>query len=38
MRLKWSNVPIPEAHIAGIIAGIILQFINNFTVHLSAKR
>jgi protein-S-isoprenylcysteine O-methyltransferase Ste14 len=27
MRLKWSNVPIPEAHLAGIIAGIILQLI-----------
>jgi hypothetical protein len=26
MRLKWSNVPITEAHIAGIVAGIILQF------------
>ena len=32
MRLKWSNVPIPEAHIAGIIAGIILQFIYPLSV------
>jgi protein-S-isoprenylcysteine O-methyltransferase Ste14 len=27
MGWKWSNIPIPEAHIAGIISGIILQFI-----------
>lgn len=33
MRLKWSNVPIPEAHIAGIIAGIILQFIYPLSVN-----
>jgi protein-S-isoprenylcysteine O-methyltransferase Ste14 len=33
MRLKWSNVPIPEAHIAGIIAGIILQFIYPLSIN-----
>lgn len=27
MRWKWSNFPIPEAHVAGIIAGGIFQFI-----------
>lgn len=25
MRWRWSNVPIPEAHLVGLIAGIILH-------------
>jgi protein-S-isoprenylcysteine O-methyltransferase Ste14 len=33
MRLKWSNVPIPEAHIAGIFAGIILQFVYPLSIN-----
>ena len=33
MRLKWSNVPIPEAHIAGILAGIILQLIYPLSIN-----
>ena len=33
MRLNWSNVPIPEAHIAGILAGIILQFVYPLSIN-----
>ena len=33
MRLKWSNVPVPEAYIAGIIAGIILQLIYPLSIN-----
>lgn len=33
MRWKWSNIPIPEAHLAGLIAGIILQFV--FPLHIN---
>ena len=31
MRWKWNNVPIPEAHLVGLIIGSILQifFSNN---------
>lgn len=25
MKLKWSNIPIPEAHIVGLLLGYILQ-------------
>jgi protein-S-isoprenylcysteine O-methyltransferase Ste14 len=34
MRWKWSNVPIPEAHLAGLIVGIILQFIYPLYIYL----
>ncbi len=27
MRLKWSNIPIPEAHITGLIAGFLINFL-----------
>ena len=27
MRLNWSNVPIPEAHVVGLILGAILQVV-----------
>jgi protein-S-isoprenylcysteine O-methyltransferase Ste14 len=33
MRLNWSNVPILEAHIAGILAGIILQFVYPLSIN-----
>ncbi len=33
MRLKLSNVPIPEAHIAGILVGIILQLIYPLSIN-----
>jgi protein-S-isoprenylcysteine O-methyltransferase Ste14 len=31
--LKWSNVPIPEAHVAGILAGIILQLVYPLSIN-----
>lgn len=27
MKWKWRNVPIPEAHVVGLIAGILLQLL-----------
>jgi protein-S-isoprenylcysteine O-methyltransferase Ste14 len=35
MRWKWSNVPIPESHLAGLIAGIILQSV--FPLHINLQ-
>jgi protein-S-isoprenylcysteine O-methyltransferase Ste14 len=35
MRLKWSNIPIPEAHIIGLITGIILNSLYPHGVNIS---